>query len=444
MKKVFLLSICLFLAGSATHSQSGNLAEPPHAWTLQECILYARQNNLQVKTGRLAASLAMQDLLQAENNRLPSVSGSLSQSWVRRQKSATTINGTQAQGSFSSNYGVNSAFVLYNGGLLHNTIKANQLLVQSARLSVEELTNEITISLTQAFLDVLLAQENTTVFKELLTTSETQLKQGKERYDAGSISKKEFLQFESQIAADRYNLVKAENTYRLSLLSLKQVLQLPTSYEMQIATPAKVEPEEAILALPLVQQAALDTRAEIKNQEVGLALAQVNRDLAKAGRLPAIDLGAGLFSGYSNYQSSKYFSQLNKNLYETFSIGASIPLFSRRQNKTNLAKADIAIEQAKLALENTRITLTQQVEQAYLNLQNAQAQYRTAKEQLKATEEIYRITQEQLRYGAINMVEVLLQRNNYIQSVQTFNQAKYTAILYNKIYQFYTGVPINF
>jgi outer membrane protein len=382
-------------------------------------------------------------LLQAENNKLPNVAGSLSHNWVQR-KNTTAGTATQPQASLSSNYGINSSLVLYNGGYLKNAIKAARLSVQAAQLTTEETINDITLSITEAFLNILLARENSKVFEELLTTAEAQFKQGQQRYEAGAISKKELLQFQSQIASDQYNLVNARNAYRLHLLALKQLLQLSTTYGLEIVVPAQVDPQQPVLALPNAQRAALENRAEVSNKETALQLAEVNRSLARAGRLPTIDLGAGLFSGYANSRSSKYLSQLDRNLYESFSIGASIPIFSQRQNKTNLAKADIAIEQAKLALQNTKITLTQAVEHAYINLQNAQAEFKAAATQLKAAEEIYTITKEQLAYGAINMVEVLQQRASYVQALQAFVKAKYTAVLYNKIYQFYTGEPITF
>lgn len=441
---MILFGSCILLFAATVCAQKTDSESAIRQWTLQDCIDYAKRNNFQVNSLRLGGTAAMQDLYQAENNKLPDVYGSFSHAWIQRKNSNGAGSGTQPPASFSSNYGVNSSLVLYNGGFLKNSIKASQLQVQAARLTVEEATNDITLGIAQAFLNVLLAKENSRVFEALLATSEAQLKQGQLRYDAGGISKKELLQFESQIASDRYNLTNARNAYASNLLSLKQLLQLPVGYELSVATQAQIEPQEAVPPLPSVQQAALATRAEVKNKEVALNLAFVDRDLVRAGRLPTIDIGAGLFSGYSNSQSPKYFSQLNKNLYETVSIGASIPIFSRRQNKTNLTKADIAIDQAKLALQETRLALTQQVEQAYINLQNAQAQYKAAAAQLKAAEEIYSITQEQLKYGAINMVEVLQQKASYVQALQAFVQAKYTAVLYNKIYQFYTGEPITF
>jgi outer membrane protein len=121
-----------------------------------------------------------------------------------------------------------------------------------------------------------------------------------------------------------------------------------------------------------------------------------------------------------------------------------IPIYSRRVNKTNINKFKIQLQQSQLALYNTRSILTQQVERTYINLLNAQAQYKAAEIQLKTSEEIYSITNEQLKLGAVNAMELLIQKNAYVQALQAYTQAKYTAALYNKIYEFYMGIPVSF
>ena len=77
-------------------------------------------------------------------------------------------------------------------------------------------------------------------------------------------------------------------------------------------------------------------------------------------------------------------------------------------------------------------------------MSNAQAQYDAADKQLKTVQESYDITNTQLQLGAVNMVDLLQQKNLYVQAMQSYIQAKYSAVLFNKIYNFYTGVPISF
>lgn len=443
MHRVFYALVLLLMATFSLSAQDSTLLSQK-AWTLEDCINYARENNIQINSLRLSSDAASLDLQQSKYNRLPNVTGSVSQSLVNSNNADPVIGGFQTQANFSSSYGVSSSLTVYNGGYLNNDIRSKSLSLQSANLTVQETANNVTLSITQAFLNILLAKENIAYLKEVLTTSEAQLKQSQERFDAGSISKKDLLQFQSQLASDNYNLVAANNTYQTNVVNLKQLLQLPASYEMQVAAPAQVEPQQAVISLPNAMEAAQETRPEVKNGEVGVSIAQVELEKIKAGRLPTVSLGANLSSGFSDNQDVKYFSQINNNFYQSLGATISIPIFSRNLNKTNIAKSKIAIKQAKLDLLNTKTVLNQQVEQAYINLRNAQAQFAAAETQLKAAEESYHITDEQLKLGAVNTVDVLQQRNTYVQALQSFVQSKYSAVLYNKIYDFYTGKPVTF
>ena len=75
-------------------------------------------------------------------------------------------------------------------------------------------------------------------------------------------------------------------------------------------------------------------------------------------------------------------------------------------------------------------------------MKNANSQFEAAKEQFDYTGEALRISNEALAQGTNNIVENLQQKNLYVQALQSFVQAKYTANLYSKIYNFYTGEPI--
>ncbi|MBN8789951.1 MAG: TolC family protein [Terrimonas sp.] len=446
MKKFLIILIAaITLSATGIHAQDSTLQDLPAQWSLQYCIEYAKKNNIQLNNLRLNSSSAEQDVLQAKAARYPSVSASLSQSFVNGKKTDVVVGGLSSQANFSGNYGINSSVTLYNGGYINNNITAKQISLQSANLSVEETQNDITLNITESFLNILLAQETIKYLEDVLVTSKAQLQQGQQRYDAGSISKKDFLQFEAQTASDEYNLVNAQNNYRLNVLTLKQTLQLPSAYDFKIEAPDNITVQEMIPNLASAQDAALSTRPEIKNSQLGIDLAKTNLLLARSGTLPTVSLGANLASGYANLSpDNKYFTQINNNFYQSLGLTVGIPIYSRRVNKTSIEKSKIAIEQAKLSLADTKLNLNTQLEQAYINVQNRQAQYTAAEKQMKATQDSYDITNEQLRLGAVNMVELLQQKNQYVQALQSYIQAKYSAVLYNKIYNFYTGVPVSF
>ena len=445
MQRSFLVAIILFLSFSfSLKAQDTLFANLPSKWRLQDCIEYAKKNNISLATLRLTTRSAEEDLLQSKAGVLPNLTGSASQSFVNG-KSADQVSGVfHDQVNLSSSYGVNSSVILYNGGYLKNDIRSKQYSVQSANLNVKETENDLTLSITQAFFNILLAKEIMTSIEAVLSTSTGQLQQGQQRFDAGSISKKELLQLQSQVASDQYNLVNATNNFRLNTVDLKQLLLLPTLYDLQVTAPDTISMQLSLTTLSDAQHEALQTRPEVKNKEVQIQISQVELFKIKASVKPTISLGAALATGYSKNQGAVYVSQLNNNFYQSLGINMGIPIYSRRVNKTNINKYKIQLQQSQLALYDTRSILTQQVERTYINLLNAQAQYRAAEIQLKTSEEIYFITNEQLKLGAVNAVELLLQKNAYVQALQAFTQAKYTAALYNKIYEFYMGIPVTF
>jgi outer membrane protein len=412
-------------------------------WDLQTCLDYANKNNITIKGLRWDVRSSEQDLLQAKAARLPNLSASLSQSLVNSNNANPVVGGFQTQATASGSYGVSSSWTVYNGGYLISDIKQKNILLQSANLSVKEAENSITLQITQAYLNILLQKENIAYLEELVNTSQSQLQLGKQRFDAGSLSRKDYLQLEATLANDQYNLVAARNAHRQNLITLKQLLQLPSSVNFDVVQPDTLVTKLDVTPLPDAENAALQTRPEVKIGELGVQSAQVGLDKSKAGALPTISVGAGLSSGYSDNQDAKYFSQINNNFYQRLGVTVSIPIFNNRITKSNIERSKIQIEQAKLSLQGTKTTLDQQVEQAYINVLNSQAQLTAAETQWQTSQESYRITNEQLRLGALNTIDLLTQKNLYTQALQAYVQAKYNTILNKKIYDFYTGVPVS-
>lgn len=411
-------------------------------WDLQSCLDYAKKNNITIQSLRWDERSSEQDLLLARAAKYPSLTANLRQTLINSRNADPVVGGFQTQANFSGNYGVSSSWILYNGGYLNNDIKQKNVLVNVANLSVQQTENDITLQITQAFLNILLAKENIVYLEDLLSTSQAQLQQGKQRYDAGSISKKDYLQLEATLANDQYNLVTARNAVRQNIITLKQILQIPSSTNFDVVAPDTLITNQAIPSLQEATQQAIATRPEVKIGELGIEAAELELEKARAGTKPTVSIGGGLTTGFSDNQAAKYFSQLNNNFYQTIGVTVGIPIFNNRINKTNIERSKIQIEQAKLSLQGTKTTLDQAVEQAYISALNAQAQLTAAETQWRTSQESFHITTEQVRLGALNTVDLLQQKNLYVQALQAYIQARYNTILNKKIYDFYTGTPV--
>jgi outer membrane protein len=426
-KVIFLLLSCLISKAAAFAQDSLSAVK----WDLQTCLDYANKNNIQVSTARLTQQTSQQELILSKGSALPNLYGSATQ-YVNHYHNNAVYG--------SGNYGLNSSWTLYQGGYIKSDIQQKNAEVERASLSILQQINDLTLQITQYYLNILLDKETIIYQRNVVTTSQAQVQQAKKRLDAGSIAQKDVAQLLAQLANDRYTLVTAENAQRQDLISLKQLLQLQaTSFD--VVTPDTIISKKAVDNLINVQQTALKDRPEVKNGELYVKSAEFGLQKANSVYLPT--LTASGFAG-SSYQGagSGYFNQLNNGFNQQIGLSMSIPIFTRKVNQVNRAEAKINIDQAKLSLKDTKTTLTLNIEKAYINVINSQNQYDAAVEAFKYNQETYRVANEQLKVGIVNMVDFLQQKNLYTQALQQYIQAKYNAALTIEIYEFYKGTPV--
>ncbi|PWV56639.1 TolC family protein [Chitinophaga sp. S165] len=414
----------------------------PAKWDLQACLDYAKANNITLNSFRLNRLSTEQDLVLSRSAVLPNLSASVSPTLTHSNATDNNTGNLRSGTRLSGSTSVNSAVTLYNGGFLRNDILQKDLLVKVAGLDLAAAENDITLQITEAYLNILLAKENIVYVQDVVATSQAQVQQQQEFYDVGSVALKDLIQLQAQLANDKYTLVTAQNQHRNFVLVLKQLLQLPTETSFAIVEPDTLMGYALLTPLLDAQKTALSVRPEVKSSELGVQVAELDVRKARAGYLPALTAGAGLGTNYTGVDNNTFLKQADNNFYQQVGLTLSVPIFSRRVNRVNEEKAKIGVEQAELTLQNTRLNLTQAIERAYIDVLNAQGQYDAAVEQLRFTQESYRIANEQLKIGAANTVEVLQQKNLYVQAMQAYIQAKYSAALYVRIYDFYRGVPV--
>ncbi|OMP78536.1 TolC family protein [[Flexibacter] sp. ATCC 35208] len=387
-------------------------------WDLATCIAFAQKNNIQVNTQRYNQQTAQQNYYLSKSAQLPSLSGSATQYFQKHLNIGS--------------YTLNTALTLYEGGYLQKDIRQKQLSLEAANQNVMATENDITLNIIQYYLTILLDKETAVYQQNVVNTSKAQLEQGEQKLAVGSVARKNVTQLRSQLANDEYSLISAENTIKQDLLSLKQLLQLPTEVQFEIATPDTIISKSEVPSLAAVQEYALNNRPEVKENQLQIQVAQLGLAKAKAGYYPTLSVSGTIGSSYFNDISG-----LGNGFYKQAGISLSVPIFSKRQNKTNIENAKINIGQAQINLNDTKTTLAANIEKYYLNAINAQSQFTAAEQAFKYNEEVYNIANQELALGVSNMVEYLQQKELYVQALQQFIQAKYNAALTIKVYEFF-------
>ncbi|WP_243350278.1 TolC family protein [Parabacteroides sp. FAFU027] len=431
----------LFILAALGASVTIAAQQKPAKWDLKNCIEYAHQNNIKVQKAKIAVEESKVDLKQSKAAYLPSLTASMSQNL----DNAKSVTSNSFNSSMKGSYSLSSNMTLYNGGKIADDIRQKSLQTTIQELTLKETKNDIEVSIAQAYLQVLYANETEKTDQQTLETSAAQLKRSKNLLDAGSITKIDYAQVESQYSTDKYQLAVDQNTLDEAKLSLKQLLELGINDDFQVEIPALTD-EQVLEVLPTkydVYQTALKVMPQIRNSQLSIDVAGLTYSKAKAGSLPTISLGGSLGTGNIYNRSTSFGTQLGNNFGQNLGVSVSLPIFNNRQTKSAIEKAKMEIDAAKLDYTSAQKDLLKTIESVYQDVVSAQSKYVAAKDQLKSTELSYKLTEEQFNLGMKNTVDLLTQKNKYLSAQQAYLQAKYTAVLNLKLLNFYQGTSIS-
>ena len=407
IKQCAFLSVCLFLGGMNVSAQEeGEVTE----WTLRSCLDYALANNIQIKKSKVSLQSGLEDTKEAKARLFPSLTASVTQGFVNYPS-----NGVIDNNSYSGNYSVTANWTLFDGGQRYQALKQQKLQNTIDELSVNQNENDIRISLIQAYMQVLYSMEAVRINENTVEVSRAQRDRAIELLKAGSISKVDLAQLESQYSTDQYQLVVAKTTLDNYKLQLKQLLELDITQE--------IEPE-------------------IESGKLAVDVAELEKKKAWGAFLPTLSMNAGIGTGHLSGTDYTFGSQIWDKFNESIGLTISIPIFSNRQYKTAYNKAKYALTTSRLDLADSEKQLLRNVESVYLDAISAQNQYTSATERLSYVTESYTLTEEQFNLGMKNTVELLTEKNNFLTAQQERLQAKYMALMSIQILNVYQAKPI--
>ena len=438
------------------------IAQVTKVWSLQECIDYTLENNIRVKQTQLDLKIADQNLVTAKGNFLPNLTGSATQnynfgSFIDQDQRRIS---TDARGN---SFGLNTGVTLFNGFQNTSIFKQAKLGIESSKLQLAILRDNISLNVVNQYLSVLLNRERLKVANEQIQITQKRLGQIKELVNSGVSPKADLFDVQAQLASDQEELTNVKNSVDLALLSLSQLLQIPHK---------GFDVEDMLLQLPAVllenksaddiYDFAITSRPEIRQAELNIEDSQLGIDIAKSSFYPTLSFGAGMGTSYQHRQGQDdvrpiidpdnppdiilipngFGQQLNDNMGYNFGFNLNVPIFNRNQTKASVNRAKISNERITYALEQEKQTLRTNIEQAYADAKAAYNQFESSKLSLDAQKESFKNAQESYNLGVMNSFEFEQVRNRLINAESNLINAKYNFVFKTKVLDFYLGKPL--
>jgi len=414
-------------------------------WTLQECVNYALENNISVKQAQLTNQTNEQNIISSKGQFLPSVSASNSQSLsVGSGFDPNTGNRINNQTTFSSNFGGDVSYTIFNGFRNTNLYKQSILNLEASELELSRIKDDISLNVVNSYLNILFNKENLAVAESQFSFSEKQLERVKELVDAGVQPKGNMLDIEATLANDEQRVIAAENNLALAKLTLSQLLQLPAT-GFDVTTIEVGSPSEQLLYenSNSIYSIAVANRSEVKSAEKNIDIAKLSTEVSKSGYYPSVTASYGYSTFFSEYKEElgkrSFFNEFDRNKGHNFRLSLNIPIFSKFQNKTAVAKSRIQEENALLSLEQVKLTLQSNIERAYTDARAALKTYSAAQKSLNSQELAFNNAQERYNIGAMNSFDLDQARNRLVNAESSLINAKYDFVFKTKVLDFYAG-----
>ena len=429
----------------------GDVLAQQSAWSLRQCCDYAIEHNISIKQQQNQCRQRELDLSTAKNSRLPDLNGSLSQnfSFGRGLTSQNTYTNTNTS---STSLQLGTSIPLFTGFEIPNQIKLNQLNLEAATADLEKAKNDIRMQVAQAYVQILYDMEMADVAHRQVAIDSAQVARLQAFVKNGKASGAELSQQKATMAHSRLTATQADNNLKLSILSLSQLLELPSPDGFSVVRPSlesvdNLMAQDHLTTPDQIYAEALGIKPEILSQQLKLKGTAHQIKIAQAGNYPTLSLSGGLGTNYyktSGFKGDGFGKQLENNFSQYIGLSMSIPIFNRFQTRNRIRSARIDQANQQLQLDNTKKTLYKEIQQVYYNAQNAQSKTQSSAEAVQSSKDAFQLTQAKYENGKSTITEFNEAKNNYLKSESDLVQARYENLYQHALLEFYRGKDLNF
>ena len=429
------LLIALALMAQPTDS----LPDLTHPWSLQECTQWALEHNLTVAAQEVAVQGKEIDKNTADMSWLPSVNGSVSENWSFGR--GIGGNNTYESGnSASTGFSLGANMNLFDGLATPRRMQLAKLNLEAATEDLEKARNDIRVQVAQAYVQILYNYEIADVAQHQLAIDSLQVARLEGLFGTGKASAAEVSQQKASLAQSQVTLIQAQNNVRTSLLTLAQLLELPSWEEFSIIRP-KVELEEVVIGHPDdIYADALGVRPEIRAEQLRLEGSAKQLQIAKAAYYPSLSLSGGMGTNYySTFATQNFWNQLSNNFSQYVGLSLSIPIFNKFNTRNQVRTAKLQQTNQQLQLRRTQQTLYKEIQQAWNSAVAARAKWEASRTAADAAQDAFVLMQAKYENGKATLTEFNDARGRQVKAESDAVQATYEYLYQTRLVEFYRG-----
>jgi outer membrane protein len=426
-------------------------------WSLQRSVDYALANNIDIKQQDVQKRFAALTFKQSQLAQIPSVNMGIDATYGSGRNIDPYTNTIITQTYFSTSAGLSAGANIFNWFAQRNLIASNKYQAQAQDRLLEKARNDVAFNIANAFLQILLNNEQVHISELQVKLTTSQLDNTKKLVIAGSVPESNQADLEAKLASDSVTLVTAQNQVILSTLQMKALLNLGFEIPYVPQIPDKIGdiplPRLDEVDPEMVFSAALNTNPLIKADELLIKSMERSYASSKGQLYPKLSTSANLNTSYAN--SAKYLpvgstdpktiafsDQVNNNFRQAVGLSLSIPILNGWQARTNVQKARLNISSQQLVLDKDNLQLKQDIYTAHANAVAAIQKFAASSKGVTASQRAYDFATKRFDLGLMNTIDYITTQSNLFKAQIDKVSAQYDYIFKMKLLEFYRDQKI--
>lgn len=389
----------------------------PQSVTLQQAIQIAAAKSPVLLAAAAQLEQAHAPLSLAKTGIFPNVSGTATTTKNNGGRLQTSSGGTVNIGGVTNSFSADLRQLIYDGGRVIAQIHTARANYNSATATYDRTFQTIAFNVATAYYSALQAQQATIVAQQVVHQNEVQEALVEAQLRAGTASRVDVATAQLPVAQAKVALVRAQGTELQSYAAFANSLGLDANTLVRPINDATANAATTLLQSPPVSYDAAVKRALLLRPDY-LAAQQTeqaqeyNLQFERSGTLPSLN-GTASYGTSSTTLHGGDFRPSN-----SVGLTLSIPLYDQGITRAQTELATGQLNQARAQLENTRINVELNVQQALVNFVSAQAAVTQSQAELTKAREILSATQAQYRAG-VTTLPLLLNAQVGLTSAQT-------------------------
>lgn len=462
----------------------GNVLTAQRTWSLEKCIQHVQQSNVtSLRYANLEVAKNKIILERTEAERQPDLGFSTNLGLNLGRTIDPSTNEFGNSSTLYNSFRLESNYTLYDGNQTKKRIEKSSLAVQSSQADADQLSKDLSLRVLQAYLTILMAEEQLSNAKKNLSQTESWMRQTKNLVNAGLQSLADMRNVEIQKSRDEQKIIDRQNYLDRSYVALKSILEIDPSLSLKIERPKKItQPDESInnLSFKSIYAKALKTQPSVDGGELKLKSLKLDKEIALTEKKPSVSLFGGIWTNYSSrimdftnpdtsnitavgfteevfleneglvdlttfsqegvtYPSQKYFSQIGDNFGYGVGVNVYVPILDKKASKLNAEIAQINYRQKQEENIQFKQQLRTDIQNAISDVQAASKKLEAAEKTLTLLEASIVSMKNKLSLGNINAFEYKTILNDRDSAEIELVLAKYEFILKKMIVEFYEG-----